>query len=100
MVAGAKEAKDGVDGGHAGRKHIGGEATLEFGHGPLESFTIGMIGPGVVVAALRFAEFLVDVSGSLIDGRDHRACGRIGFLANVNRIRRKSHSRFSLTACT
>ena len=91
VVTGAQQAEHGVDCRHARSEDVGGMATFQFCNGALQSFAIGMIGAGVIVSAFGLAQFLVNVGGSLVDRSDHGACGGIGFLSNVNGVRRKSH---------
>jgi hypothetical protein len=66
-------------------------AAFELGDSFFESFAVGMIGARVVKATFGFAQLLVDVRGSLVDGQNDSASGWIGLLAHVNGVGGESH---------
>src|SRR5260370_7736228 len=90
MVPGTTQPEDGVNRRHPRGEHVGAFAAFEFRHGAFERLAVRVIGAPVVVAFV-FAQLLLHVCRSLLDGRDNRSGGWIRLLPDAYRLSGKSH---------
>jgi hypothetical protein len=85
VVAGAQHRAEGrVGRAHAGREGAGVPAALQRGEALLQGRPGRVAGAGVLVPAPQAADAVLRVGGGRVDGRDHRAGGRVGFLTCVD----------------
>ena len=90
VVARAQKAKDSINGGHARTKRVSRVTAFKLGESSLKGLAIGVIGASVVEAFV-FAELVLDIGRSLINGENDSASRGIGLLSDVDGICGKTH---------